>query len=98
MVDFSDSRKLVDELLTKAKEVVKGKSLAEAGIDVKWVRCYGVISRRCRDDKDFGITSYPYEQGHGVSVPGKKFCYFYKDFKPVGFVVASSNPHTQVDV
>ena len=57
---------VVNELLTKAKEVAKGKSLAEAGIDVKWVLSYGVIARRCRDDKDFGVTPYPYEQGHGV--------------------------------
>ena len=35
MVDHSDSRMRVIELLTKAKEVVKGKSLAEAGVDVK---------------------------------------------------------------
>ena len=34
-------------------------------------------------------------------VPGKTFCYFSpfrKDCKVVGFVVASSNPHKQVDV
>ena len=46
MVEISDSRKLFNELLKKAKEVAKGKSLAEAGIDVKWVRSYGVIARR----------------------------------------------------
>ena len=40
-------------------------------------------------------------QGGGELVPGKKFCYFSylcKDCKFVGFGVASSNPHTQVDV
>ena len=67
MVEFSDSRKHVNESLRKAKEVAKGKSLAEAGIEVKWVRSYGVIVRRCRDYQYFGVTPYPYEQGHGVA-------------------------------
>jgi hypothetical protein len=26
---------------------------------------YATIARRCRDDKDFGLSRYPYEQGPG---------------------------------
>ena len=73
MVDFSDSRKLVNELLTKAKEVANGKSLAEGGIEVKWVLSYGVIARRCREDKDFGVTPYPNDQGDGVVAFASEF-------------------------
>ena len=73
MVYFSDSGQLVNELLNKAKEVAKGKSLAEAGVDVKRVRSYGVIVRRCRDEKDFGVTPCPYEEGHGVAASGAGF-------------------------
>lgn len=64
---FSTSAALVDELLLKGKEVSKGKSLAEAEIEPKWMSAYGVIARRCRDDKDFSLSRYPYEQGPSVS-------------------------------
>ena len=37
-------------------------------------------------------------RSRGEPVPGKKFCYFCKDCNFVDFVVASSNPHTQLDV
>lgn len=66
MATFNNSLSTVDELIVKAKEVTKGKSLAEAGIELEWMRSYGRIARRCRDDKDFGLTRYPYEQGPSV--------------------------------
>lgn len=46
--------------------MAKGKSLSEAKIDVGWMRDYGQVARRCRDDKYFGLTRYPYEQGQSV--------------------------------
>ena len=67
LVYLSASRKLVNELFTKAEEVAKGISIAEAKIEIKWFRSYGVIVRPCRDEKDSGVTPYPYEQGHGVA-------------------------------
>lgn len=63
---LSNSSVLVEQLLKKGKEVGKGKSLLEAGIIPKWMRTYRVIERRCRDDKDFGLTGYPYEQGPNI--------------------------------
>ena len=68
MAEFSDSRRLVNELATKTEEAARGKSLAESGTDVKWVRLYGFIARRCRDDKEFGVTPCPHERGHGLAV------------------------------
>ena len=66
MGGFADSVVLVDTLLRKAKLVSKGKTLEEAGIELGWMTTYGQIARRCRDDKDFGLTRYPYEQGPTV--------------------------------
>lgn len=65
--DFSSSLLLAEEILTKGKEIGKGKTLAEAGIDPKWMTSYAMIARRVRDDKDFGLTRYPYEQGPTVA-------------------------------
>lgn len=31
------------------------------------MRAYGVVARRCRDDKYFGLTRYPYEQGPSLA-------------------------------
>ena len=66
MTDFSQSLTIADDIILKGKTVAQGETLAEAGIDPKSARAYGTIARRCRDDKDFGITPYPYEQGPGV--------------------------------
>lgn len=66
MASFEKSIELVDELIRKAKAVMKGKSLAEAEIDLNWIRAYGQLARRCRDYKDFGLSRYPYEQGPAV--------------------------------
>ena len=54
------------ELLSKAKLVAKGKSLSAAGIELSWMKTYGMTARRCRDDKDFGLARYPHEQGPSV--------------------------------
>ena len=51
-----------------ARAVRKGKTLAEAEIGPTWLPFYGLIARRCRDEKDFGITLYPFEQGPGFEV------------------------------
>jgi hypothetical protein len=40
--------------------------MEEADIGYEWMAVYATIARRCRDDKDFGFSRYPYEQGHGV--------------------------------
>lgn len=65
-MDITETRKQVGGFLAKAKKVSLGMSLAEAEVDTTYVRAYGEIARRCRDDKDFGVTPYPYEQGPGV--------------------------------
>lgn len=63
---ISNTAEVVEDLLTKARKVAKGKTLTEAEIEPEWMRCYGMIARRTRDDKDFGLSRYPYEQGPSV--------------------------------
>lgn len=67
MSSLASSVELAEELLKKAKDVGKGKSLSESGIDAEWIRFYAHISRRCRDDRECGLSRYPYEQGPSVS-------------------------------
>ena len=67
MALFANNRKLVQELLDRAREVSKGKTISEVGINPSYIAAYGAIARRCRDDKDFGVTPYPYEQCPGVA-------------------------------
>jgi hypothetical protein len=40
--------------------------MEDAEIGYEWMAAYATISRRCRDNKDFGFSRYPYEQGPGV--------------------------------
>jgi hypothetical protein len=39
----------------------RGATLEEADIDGAWLTVYARIARRCRDDKDLGVSRYPYE-------------------------------------
>jgi hypothetical protein len=55
---FSDSIEEMKKLLVKVKKVKKGSTLEEVCAQ---------IARRCRDDRDFGVTRYPYELGPGVN-------------------------------
>jgi hypothetical protein len=55
------------EVLRKTKKVKRGATLAEADVDGAWLIAYTRIARRCRDDKDMGVTHYPYELHPGVS-------------------------------
>jgi hypothetical protein len=64
---FSDSIDEMEKLLGKAKKVKKGSTLEEAGVEGAWLTAYAQIARRCRDDRDFGVTRYPYELGPGVN-------------------------------
>jgi hypothetical protein len=41
--------------------------LEEAEIDGAWLTAYARIARRCRDDKDLGVSRYLYELAPGVS-------------------------------
>lgn len=67
MDSFSTSIEAVDDIIEKAKEVAKGKSLATAGIDSGWLTAYAEVARRCRDEREFGLSRYPYEAGPAVS-------------------------------
>jgi hypothetical protein len=64
---FSDSIQLMEKLLRKSKKVKRGATLEEAEIDGAWLIAYAQIARRCRDDKDLGVSRYPYELAPGVS-------------------------------
>jgi hypothetical protein len=57
----------MEELLRKSKKVKRGVTLEEAEIDGAWLTAYARIARRCRDDKDLGVTRYPYELAPGKS-------------------------------
>ena len=50
-------------LSQRAKPLHREKGLPKL---VLRATAYGTIARRCRDEKDFGMTPYPYEQGLGV--------------------------------
>jgi hypothetical protein len=63
---FSDSIQSMEELLRKSKKVKRGATLEEAEIDGAWLTAYDKIARRCRDDKDLGVSRYPYELASGV--------------------------------
>lgn len=73
MANFKDSLETVEDLLKKAKKVSKGESLEEAEIEVDWMTTYATIVRRCRDEKEFGLSRYPYEQGPSVNAFGGGF-------------------------
>jgi hypothetical protein len=55
------------EVLRKIKKAKRGATLEEAGVDGAWLAAYARIARRCRDDKDMGVSRYPYELAPGVS-------------------------------
>jgi hypothetical protein len=57
----------MEELLRKLKKAKCGATLEEAEIDGAWLKTYAKIARRCRDDKDLGVSRYPYELDPGVS-------------------------------
>jgi hypothetical protein len=64
---FSDSRQSMEELLRKSKKVKREATLEEAEIDGAWLTAYARIARRCRGDKDLGVSRYPYELAPDVS-------------------------------
>jgi hypothetical protein len=71
---FSDSIQSIKELLRKSKKVKRGATLEEAEIDGAWLTAYAKIVRRCRDDKDLGVSRYQYKLAPGVSpFPGGYF-------------------------
>jgi hypothetical protein len=41
--------------------VKRGTTLNEADVDGAWLTVYARVARRCRDDKDMGVTRYSYE-------------------------------------
>jgi hypothetical protein len=64
---FSDGIQSMEELLRKSKKVKRGATWEEAEIDGAWLTAYAKIARRCRDDKDLGVSRYPHELAPGVS-------------------------------
>jgi hypothetical protein len=55
------------EFLRKTKKVKRGTILKEADVDGTWLAAYARIARRCRDDKDMGVTRYSCELAPGGS-------------------------------
>jgi hypothetical protein len=64
----------MEELPRKSKKVKRGATLEEAEIDGAWVTAYAQIARRCRDDKNLGVSRYPYELAPGVSPFSGVYC------------------------
>jgi hypothetical protein len=65
--DVSGSCDKVEEPLRAGKKVAKGAELGDAGFDRALLVTYGMIARRCRDDREPGLSRYPYEAAPGVS-------------------------------
>jgi hypothetical protein len=57
----------MEDLLRNSKKVKRGATLDEAEIYGAWLTAYAKIARRFRDDKDLGVSRYPYELAPGVS-------------------------------
>jgi hypothetical protein len=56
---FSDSIQSIEELLRKSKKMKRGATLKEANVGIAWLTAHVRIARRCRDDKDLGVSRYP---------------------------------------
>jgi hypothetical protein len=67
MVLFSDSVQRMEELISKSKKVRRGAKFEEAEIDGSWLTTYATIDRRCRDDKDLGVSRNQYDLPPGVN-------------------------------
>jgi hypothetical protein len=67
MALFSDSVQRMEEHKSKSKKVRRGATLEEVEVDGSWLTTYATISRRCRDDKDLGVSRYRYELPPGVN-------------------------------
>lgn len=65
-MELVDTCSALRELLVKAKMVSKGRTVEAAGIDLELVRTYAEIARQCQDNRQLGLTPYPFEQGPGV--------------------------------
>lgn len=63
MANFTNCAEEIEEFLVKAKKVSKGENPTSAGIESIWLTTYASKARRCRDDKDLGLSRYPYEAG-----------------------------------
>lgn len=63
MDEFNEHGADVEEFLAKCKKVSKGMTPTEAGIEPAWLVAYASVARRCRDDKELGLSRYPYEAG-----------------------------------
>ena len=66
MAEFWKSKARADQLLKKAQKLGTGADLESVGIELEWLTVYARIARRFRDDKDFGLSRYPYEQSSAV--------------------------------
>jgi hypothetical protein len=55
------------DFLRKSNKVKRGTTLKEADVDGAWLTVYAQIARRCRGDKDMGVTRYSYELAPGGS-------------------------------
>jgi hypothetical protein len=49
-------------------KVRRGATIEEAAIEGSWLKTSATIARRCRDDKDHGVSRYPYELPPGLNL------------------------------
>ena len=73
MAAFKGSHATVPKLLSKSKKVAGGASLEEAEIELEWMTTYATIARRYRDEREVGLSWYPYEQGPSFDAFGGGF-------------------------
>jgi hypothetical protein len=57
----------MEDLLRKSKKLKRGATLEDDDVDGAWPTSYARIARRCHDDKDLGVSRYPYELAPGLS-------------------------------
>lgn len=65
--DFTKTTEKVEKLLRAAKKMAKGADAEDAGFEREYLTSYAAVARRYRDDRDLGLSRYPYEAAPGVS-------------------------------
>lgn len=64
---FQESQTQFAKLIAAAKKIGKGADPEEAGFEGAYLMAYGAIARRCRDNRELGLSRYPYEAPAGVN-------------------------------
>jgi hypothetical protein len=66
MEHFKGRSAEVEKVLRMCRKVAKGEDPVDVGFTTDLIKTYGRIARRTRDDRELGLSRYPYEEAPGV--------------------------------